>query len=56
MGEKSGALTNMIIGLVITVAIILVAQVAFPNLTNQITDGMSNIVSGTLDDGKWDGK
>lgn len=48
MGEKTGGLTTMIVTLVAAVAIILIIQVAFPNLTEQITEGMSGIVENTI--------
>lgn len=45
MGEKSGGLTNMVIGLVVTVAIIAVVKIAFPDVTTSITDSLQNIIS-----------
>lgn len=50
MGEKTGGLTTMIVTLVAAVAIILIIQVAFPDLTEQITDGMSGIVESTINE------
>ncbi|NCU19067.1 hypothetical protein [Pallidibacillus pasinlerensis] len=44
MGEKSGALTLMITVLVVAVAIILIVQVAMPELATNITDEMNSIV------------
>lgn len=48
MGEKSGGLTNMVIGIVVTVLLIGVFKIAFPDLSQNITDGLQNIVSNSL--------
>lgn len=48
MGEKSGGLTNMIIVVVALVAILLIVDTAFPNLTSTITTKMQDVVSGTF--------
>lgn len=50
MGEKSGALTNTIITLVALVAILLVVNVTFPELTTTITEGMGDVVDKALGD------
>lgn len=50
MGEKSGGLTNMIITLVALVAILLIINVAFPELTSTITEGMGDVVDKALGD------
>lgn len=49
MGEKSGGLTNMIITIVALIALILVIQIAFPELTEQVVDGFKGIVSDSMD-------
>lgn len=49
MGEKSGGLTNMVIGIVVTVLLIGVFKVAFPDISLDITDGLQNIVSNSID-------
>ncbi|MEN1969692.1 hypothetical protein WMZ97_16640 [Lentibacillus sp. N15] len=49
MGEKTGGLTNMIIALVALVAIILIVQVAFPDMTTSITNGMRDIIDGSIE-------
>ncbi|GAE93075.1 hypothetical protein JCM21714_2112 [Gracilibacillus boraciitolerans JCM 21714] len=48
MGEKSGGITNMLIVLVVMVGILLVAQTAFPNLIQSVTDGMQGVVDDSL--------
>lgn len=48
MGEKSGGLTNMVIGLVATVAIIAVVKIAFPGVADSITDSLQNIISNPI--------
>ena len=45
MGEKSGGLTNMVIGIVATVALIAFVHSAFPQLTGELTSSLSNIIS-----------
>jgi hypothetical protein len=49
MGEKSGGLTNMVIGIVVTVLLIGVFKVAFPDLSQDITGGLQNIITNSLD-------
>ncbi|RKJ11144.1 hypothetical protein D7X33_49300 [Butyricicoccus sp. 1XD8-22] len=48
MGEKTGGLTNTIIALVALVAIIIIVQVAFPEMTTTITDGMKTIIGNSI--------
>ncbi|RKJ11143.1 hypothetical protein D7X33_49295 [Butyricicoccus sp. 1XD8-22] len=48
MGEKTGGLTNTIIALVALVAIIIIVQVAFPEMTTTITDGMKSVISKSI--------
>ena len=48
MGEKSGALTNMIITIVALVAVLLVVKVAFPDLTESMTEGMRNVIDTSI--------
>ncbi|GAA2775185.1 MULTISPECIES: hypothetical protein [Bacillati] len=48
MGEKSGGLTNMIIVVVALVAILLVVDTAFPELTKTVTDDMQGVVESTF--------
>jgi len=49
MGEKSGALTNMIIAIVALVAILLIVHNAFPELTDTVMEKMTNIVEKATD-------
>lgn len=48
MGEKSGGLTNMIIVVVALVAILLVVDTAFPQLTETVTGKMQGVVESTF--------
>lgn len=48
MGEKSGGLTNMILVIIALVAITVVINTAFPNITESITAGMQNVVQNTF--------
>ena len=50
MGEKSGALTNMIIALVALVIIIAFVNVMFPEVTADITEKMRDIIDVTPSD------
>lgn len=47
MGEKSGGLTNMLIGLAVTVVLIGLFNVAFPDVGQTITNKMTSIISKT---------
>ena len=45
MGEKSGGLTNMVIGIVATVALIAFVNIVFPDVTASIGDKLTDVVS-----------
>lgn len=48
MGEKSGGMTNMIIAIVALIGIVSIINLAFPEITQSITDNMKNIVTNTF--------